>query len=646
MSNTSTAINKIYEERQKFIILGLTGRTGSGCSTVADILTWDRDRIKKNCKTTFSFDNVEERKNKIVFNYLLEKWQSFYKISVADILTLFILDNSIDETCSFISRINNNDKIELDKFKDALKKNRYEEIREKRKEKKNKFQEILFQEAELESIKAQLELIKEELKEEERKKLIAKRKSIEEKRKELIKETYDFYFYCVGKFSQKFKKLIDEIYPEIGYTSVYQLIGDNVRSSGKAFESEFNDESIYYLSEYINKFIKLIKRKAEIDEKDKKNALIVIDAVRNPFEAFYFKDRYSAFYLISVNTEDETRKSRLFNKLNKNQSEIDAIDKKEYKNKLTKEKIFISQNIPKCIEISDIHLTNPTRNEADCSFLTQQLFRYLALIIHPGLVTPTPIERCMQIAYSAKLNSGCISRQVGAVITDANYSIKAVGWNDTAAGQVPCLLRSAENLLKHDDVEAFSDYENNDKKFREAMKSKYQKIDNQKLDGRNLSYCFKDVQNFIEEKDNQVHTRSLHAEENAFLQITKYGGEGIEGGILFTTASPCELCSKKAYQLGIKKVIYIDPYPGIANNHILKIGNNSKRPELQLFYGVIGNAYHKLYQPVLSFKDELNWITDIDFKYGDYKTLKEENKNLKDELQELKQKLKNQESLS
>ena len=236
----------------------------------------------------------------------------------------------------------------------------------------------------------------------------------------------------------------------------------------------------------------------------------------------------------------------------------------------------------------------------------------------------------MQIAYSAKFNSGCISRQVGAVITDANYSIKAVGWNDTAAGQVPCLLRSAENLLKYNDVEAFSDYENNDKKFREAMKSKYQKIDNQKLDGRNLSYCFKDVQNFIEEKDNQVHTRSLHAEENAFLQITKYGGEGIEGGILFTTASPCELCSKKAYQLGIKKVVYIDPYPGIANNHILKIGNNSKRPELQLFYGVIGNAYHKLYQPVLSFKDELNWITDIDFKYGDYKALKEENKNLKD----------------
>ncbi|MEB3191253.1 MAG: hypothetical protein VKL42_13005, partial [Snowella sp.] len=155
---------------------------------------------------------------------------------------------------------------------------------------------------------------------------------------------------------------------------------------------------------------------------------------------------------------------------------------------------------------------------------------------------------------------------------------------------------------------------------------------------------FKDVQNFIEEKENQVHTRSLHAEENAFLQITKYGGEGIEGGILFTTASPCELCSKKAYQLGIKKVIYIDPYPGIANKHILKIGNNLKRPELQLFHGVIGNAYHKLYQPVLSFKDELNWITDIDLKYDNkYEAIKKENQDLKDKIQELEKKLNDRE---
>jgi len=35
---THEAINKIYNERKDFIVIGLTGRTGSGCTTVANIL--------------------------------------------------------------------------------------------------------------------------------------------------------------------------------------------------------------------------------------------------------------------------------------------------------------------------------------------------------------------------------------------------------------------------------------------------------------------------------------------------------------------------------------------------------------------------------------------------------------------------------
>lgn len=60
---------------------------------------------------------------------------------------------------------------------------------------------------------------------------------------------------------------------------------------------------------------------------------------------------------------------------------------------------------------------------------------------------------------------------------------------------------------------------------------------------------------------------------------------GIKGGKLFTTASPCELCAKKAYQLGIKEVYYIDIYPGISMQHILDCGD--KKPDLILFQGAI-----------------------------------------------------------
>lgn len=175
---------------------------------------------------------------------------------------------------------------------------------------------------------------------------------------------------------------------------------------------------------------------------------------------------------------------------------------------------------------------------------------------------------------------------------------------------MPCILRDVKELLYGGDEVIYSKYERIDKKFQEVAKKSYDcivKHDN--LKGRNISYCFKDLQNKVDNEKNQVHTRSLHAEENAFLQIAKYGGVGVLNGILFSTASPCELCSKKAYQLGIQKIVYIDPYPGISKDHILAVGVRS--PEMILFSGAIGHAYHKLYQPVMAYKDELKMLTGL-----------------------------------
>ncbi|EFN6698029.1 deoxycytidylate deaminase, partial [Escherichia coli] len=63
---------------------------------------------------------------------------------------------------------------------------------------------------------------------------------------------------------------------------------------------------------------------------------------------------------------------------------------------------------------------------------------------------------------------------------------------------------------------------------------------------------------------------------------------------------------KKAYQLGIKEIIYIDPYPGIAQEHILNIGK--EKPTLIQFRGAIGRTYHRLYEQVLPLKDEYDYL--------------------------------------
>lgn len=80
---------------------------------------------------------------------------------------------------------------------------------------------------------------------------------------------------------------------------------------------------------------------------------------------------------------------------------------------------------------------------------------------------------------------------------------------------------------------------------------------------------------------------------------------------MFTTASPCELCSKKAYQLGIKHIYYIDPYPGISIQHILSFDNGTDlKPQTHLFFGAVGKAYTALYSQRLSIKDELECLID------------------------------------
>ena len=327
--------------------------------------------------------------------------------------------------------------------------------------------------------------------------------------------------------------------------------------------------------------------------------------------------------------DQDSRESRLYN-IGYTKDEINTIDKIEYPSKYKGEdkyKIFSNQNIQQCTELADIHIYNEQDDidfnkikQNDFINLKKKIIKYITLMMHPGIITPTHIERTMQMAYNAKMSSGCISRQVGAVVTDNKFSIKSVGWNTVAEGQVPCNLRDINDLVSGDDVEAFSKFELKNSDMISYCRKKIQNIEDEKeikkLKGRVYPYCFKDIYSEMKAKNsegniiekNQVHTRSLHAEENAFLQICKYGGIGLEGGFLFTTASPCELCAKKAYQLGIEKIYYIDPYPGVSEDHILECG--TRRPKMILFDGAIGRAYTQLYMQIIPYKDEISYLLD------------------------------------
>lgn len=592
----NNAFQVLARQRQDFIILGLTGRTGSGCTTSAKIMGNGPSIVYPEPsdlpkESGYELSEVSKKRYTVAKKYAESYFPKFLNIKVSDLITAILLQESKKSLANHIKTIEGS----LPVAQSVLDESKFALTQRKLNTNKKVIEFWLFGKGEVPKLTSK------------RITSVLERCSI---------------------FSQNFKKELDNKINDGVYTKLYQEAGNSIRRYKKPIHNPddiIDVANLLYIPEVIDRIIQTLRKANKLERKP---TYISIDAFRNPYEIRYFKDRYSAFYLVSVNANNSDRKKYLAKVAKLSSTSISELDRRESGKVPTDsegdkcegcghkrvssgdklEKLFL-QNVPACLELSDIHLYNPKKEPENHNALKAQLAWYVSLMLHPGLITPTSIERVMQLAYSAKVNSGCISRQVGAAITDVNYSIKGIGWNDVPTGQVPCNLRSLPELKDSFNAKVYSEYERNDDDFRnkadEHLQS-FQSSNQDNLIGMNLSYCFKTIQNQVEGEKNQVHTRSLHAEENAFLQLSKTGGMGIEGGKLFTTASPCELCAKKAYQLGIKEIIYIDPYPGIAKDHIIANGTNP--PRIIQFIGAVGDAYHKLYTPLMPMKDELELL--------------------------------------
>lgn len=636
-----TNLDQLYSLRRDFSVIGLTGRTGSGCSEVSKILNTPFNELE-NISSIESFsDGKFKRKFQIVNDFCKENWKEYKVIEYKRVLLFLLIPTLIS---------NPKNKLLFDYYKLDLNGSFNDtEI----KLLKTKIQRL---------IQPKVTLVKDILEIKSPDKVSTKPK---------LRLLYQIFW------GDDFNELADKINNELFDCSflhrkfLLHTVSNNYRRSKQPFnDGTDNPDNIFYIAKVINRIIKathLCESKCHV----------VIDSLKNSLEINFFKERYSAFYQIAV--KNDNRSEDLLKKYKtQDDSKVKILmnmDDVEYKVKDYENGIFFSPDIQNCIQMSDYHINKNPRYTSIASLknqqyyifysLEEQLLKLQTIIQQPGLITPEPIERIMQLAFTVRLNSGCISRQVGAVVTDEDYSVKAVGWNDSPAGSLPCSLRNVKEIdespfgftkfelgegTKETEIisedEDGKEIDSESKEFHTYLKENFteKNYPKEKLKGRNCPFCFKSAYNAFSGEKNQVHTRSLHAEENAMLQITKYGGQPLVNGNLFTTASPCELCAKKAYQLGIKKVFYIDPYPGISRNHILK-SNANKDPKMILFIGAVGIAYNKFYTPFMSQKDELALLTGHSFKEPEKVTKKKvrnilaakiaENDYLKEKLDEL-----------
>lgn len=653
---TQVPVESFYHDRSEYAIVGLTGVAGSGCSSFASLLenpellfrvsrkpeeirvsypeetNTEKQKQLKNVDVNASLESfVTKKKYEICYNYLTANPTNYDVIKYTKLLWLYLLlyikhdvkDLTGENLAHGVAAVLEDKFMPSTKhdvqLKDAIgytQEGRFKEIKniidnykewndlaEKVKALRNDWVEKNFQPSEPREHKSELAT----------------------------------FFFQDASFLHFVDYFINQLAAVDYYSSCffYHRFSTQVRSIGTPFvpytewfngEDRGGCENLYVV---IRLFVLLLDGRRE----NGGHRRVVIDSIRNSAEAIYLRERYSGFYLVAIHDENsithlKSKVQKLYEHHGYPSDIVDLfyksllkLDKVESEQDDFEKGIFSSPDTDRVIERAEIHIQNIwgsliLNGEESMQYMAEQWIRYAALILHPGLVTPTTAERCMAVAYTAKLNSGCLSRQVGAAITNKDGSVRSIGWNEVPHGQVSCSLRTIDGIEQTDECArcSFSEFEmmgnikyKDGKTFIEKLKDDFgpdlSAVPAQ-LHGLPFSYCFKSLHNLYEGEKNQVFTRSLHAEENAIIQMSKYGGEALKDGIIYVTASPCELCSKKLYQIGVRKIVYIDPYPGIARQHIISSG--FKQPDLKVFEGAIGPTYFKLYQPFMPYKDEVS----------------------------------------
>lgn len=456
---------------------------------------------------------------------------------------------------------------------------------------------------------------------------------------------------------------------KLPFTELFQKYGNSIRCYGKILykkpENVAKADDVFAIPRRIVRFVKALRH--PFPKENSRPVRIVIDSVKNVFEATYLRQRYSSFYLFAISADEKIRNNRMMNSEKKSltMEQVRFIDWNEYssdgaeiyeeihniledKNEEEKEQIlkknrinikykfyekvvsnngneilmdyvrknaydknlqqFYLQDVAASIENADVFISNNYDNETEKNMhLLWAIVRNVCLIMFPGLLLPTPIEKCMQIAFAAKCNSGCLSRQVGAVVTDKEYNVLSIGCNDVPCGDISCARKNLVDLCKLEDSPTYTKYELTNPKFRKQIMKFQYKAENlsEVLRGLPMRYCFKDIhlKDKVHEK-NSMRTRAMHAEEKALSAC----GERCIGGYLFTTSSPCEMCSKNAKNHRIKKIYYIEVYPGISETQYSDSGDPENIAEHILFTGAIGRAYVQMYTPIMPQKDVLQLL--------------------------------------
>lgn len=279
----------------------------------------------------------------------------------------------------------------------------------------------------------------------------------------------------------------------------------------------------------------------------------IVNEVKHPEEVRMLRDVYGdLFWLVAVLADKESLKRGLVG------AQVTEVEAAAIIRRDENEAAPDGQKVRDTVQLADYFVRNDPDHKDK---LEGKALSFLDLIFNIRVATPTADEAGMSKAFSAAANSACLSRQVGAAAYSNTGELLGVGWND-----VP---RFGGGLY------SFEDGANDNRCFRwgggichnDSRKDKlHQQIIGALKDSNILregviddevvfALRTTDIRSLIE------YSRSVHAEMAAILSVARTGELGLIDGTLYVTTFPCHSCARHIVAAGIKKVIYIEPYP-------------------------------------------------------------------------------------
>jgi len=340
------------------------------------------------------------------------------------------------------------------------------------------------------------------------------------------------------------------------------------------------------------------ERKATTTVHQDRRVCHIIDSIKNQEELDILRAVYGDMvYFVGVFASLEVRVKHLEKRPMKTDKIWELIDRD------SGEEFSNGQTVRNTFPQADFFLRTEFDNDAE---VESKVERFLHLILNSRVLTPSFAEQAMYAAASAAGNSACLSRQVGAALTDASGEIISIGWNDVPKfggglyGASPSDDPTGRNDQRCWNREGGLCYNDQYKRLTaeslvaELVKGKF--IDSTKA-GEAVNCILRDSQL----KDLIEFSRSVHAEMHAIIVGCKLGGNRVAGGKLFTTTYPCHSCARHIVDAGISEVYYIEPYrKSLATKlHDDSITENEKdeaRVVLRPYDGVAPSKYLKLFR--------------------------------------------------